>query len=304
MKLAPFAASTGRAASAAVPLFAWILSISALHLRERRRAVSVARARHEIRGPLAAARLALDGLDRNARVEAIDLELRRAALALDDLTGGQARRDHVEPVDVARLLREAAPAWEALAARRGADLVIAPPGGRPVVTGDRMRLAQACANLLANAIEHGGGRVTVRATAAAGRVRIEVTDTGPGLPAPIRDLVTAARGRRSPRGHGLAIASAIAERHGGHLASAPAARGARVILDLPQAPAGGTPEPRALGRLGLWRPGGTPEPRALGRLGLTTRAQAIATRRRPRLGTGRARRRVAAAQPDAVRLAS
>jgi signal transduction histidine kinase len=232
-----------------IPLLAWILVISAVHARERRRAMSAARARHEIRGPLSAARLALDGLERNARVEAIDLELRRAALALDDLVrGGGGGHDRVEPVDVGTLLREAAPAWQALAGGRGCDLAIDPPRGLAVVRGDRMRLAQACANLMANAVEHGGGRVTIRAVAAARRVRIEVADTGPGLPAPIPDLVAAARGRRSPRGHGLAIAAAVAERHGGRLASAPAARGARVVLDLPQAP----PEPTPmLARVGL-----------------------------------------------------
>ncbi len=213
-----------------------VLAASALGARERRRGVAAARARHEIRGPLCAARLALDGLDRNARVEAIDLELRRAALALDDLArGGRGAAVREGVVDVGRLLREAAPAWQALAGVRGVDLAIDPPGGGAVVRGDRMRLAQACANLLANAIEHGGGRVSVRAALAARRVRIEVCDTGPGLPAPIPALVAAARGRRAPRGHGLAIASAIAEHHGGRLESAPSARGARVVLDLPAA---------------------------------------------------------------------
>jgi signal transduction histidine kinase len=44
------------------------------------------------------------------------------------------------------------------------------------------------------------------------------------------------RGRRSSRGHGLAIAAAVAESHGGRLASLPAARGAHLVLELPEAP--------------------------------------------------------------------
>ena len=68
-------------------LLAWALAAQALHLRGRRRLVLAARAGHEVRGPLCTAQLALDGLERSARVEAIGLELRRAALALDDLTG-------------------------------------------------------------------------------------------------------------------------------------------------------------------------------------------------------------------------
>ena len=65
---------------------------------------------------------------------------------------------------------------------------------------------------------------------------IEIRDSGPGLPAPVGELVAAARGRRSARGHGLAIAAAVAERHGGRLASLPAARGAHLVLELPAAP--------------------------------------------------------------------
>jgi signal transduction histidine kinase len=62
-----------------------------------------------------------------------------------------------------------------------------------------------------------------------------VADHGPGLPAPLSALVVAARGRRSPRGHGLAIASSIAERYGGRLISPASPRGARLVLDLPEA---------------------------------------------------------------------
>jgi signal transduction histidine kinase len=48
-------------------------------------------------------------------------------------------------------------------------------------------------------------------------------------------LAGAARGRSGRRGHGLAIAAAIAEHHGGRLAAMPAHSGARLVLDLPAA---------------------------------------------------------------------
>jgi signal transduction histidine kinase len=241
----------------------WCLTAGLLRARDRRRLALAARARHEVRGPLCTARLALDGLERSARVEAIDLELRRAALALEDLGGGPHRPGgRAEPVDVGRLLREAQPAWTAVAAAHGATLTIEPPRGDVHVMADPLRLLQACANLVANAAEHGGrttaatagtasdaggdvrvspapgtgGDITVSAAAApGGRVRIEVADGGPGLPAPLPVLLTAARGRRSPRGHGIAIAAGIAARHGGRLSAAPAAQGARLVLELPAA---------------------------------------------------------------------
>ena len=238
-------------------LLMWALAASALHLRGRRQLVRVARAGHEVRGPLCTAQLALDGLEPSARVEAIGLELRRATLALDDLSGR--RRDAIAAVEIGRLLSDAEHVWRALAEAHGATLAVEP--GDALVRGDRLRLTQACANLVANAIEHGGAAIKhdpatiehggaaacttrhdrarraaavhVRSSTVDGRVRIEVRDFGPGLPAPLDELVAAARGRRSPRGHGLAIAAAVAERHGGRLVSRPTAVGAHLVLDLP-----------------------------------------------------------------------
>jgi signal transduction histidine kinase len=218
-------------ATASLALCGWAVTAGAL----RRQLALTARARHEVRGPLCTAQLALGGLERSARVEAIDLELRRAALALEDLSGARhAAVWRQGPVDVHALILECAPGWHSLAACHGATVSV--DGTPAFVVGDALRLAQACANLVANALEHGGGgTVCVRSFAADGRVRIEVADAGRGLPAPLPALLTAARGRRSPRGHGLAIAAAIAERHGGRLTAAPSPVGARLVVDLPQA---------------------------------------------------------------------
>ena len=109
-------------------------------------------------------------------------------------------------------------------------------------SGDRARLAQATGNLIANAIEHGGGAIELRGRAAGGSVRIDVIDDGAGLPAPVADLARRARGGRGARGRGLAIASSIARDHGGRLAGAPSQRGARLVLELPVVGGSGTGE--------------------------------------------------------------
>ena len=216
---------------------------------------AVARACHELRGPLAAARLGLSLGERvgelsPGRLRAIDTELGRAALALDDLAevrGGGVRLREIDRVDVTALLVDSVEAWQATAAAAGVSLKAGWTGAGGAVWGDRLRLAQAVGNLVANAIEHGGGVVEANGSARHGLVRIIISDDGRGLPAPVAKLCRGARRGRDARGRGLAIASAIAHAHGGRLASAPAGSGARLVLELPASGAGGVQRPASAG---------------------------------------------------------
>jgi signal transduction histidine kinase len=218
---------------------------------------AVARACHELRGPLTAVRLGVESSARArgfspARLRAIDLELGRAGLALDDLTTVGQRRARVhgrrhERVDVAALVNECVEAWGPVAHAAGAEIRIAALSGGVVAHGDRLRLAQALGNLIANAIEHGGPTIVVTLRRATSALRIEVQDDGPGLPGSVAELGLGQRRDLglasllgptlcpSPRGHGLAIAMAVAHAHGGRLAAAPGKPGARLILELPAA---------------------------------------------------------------------
>ncbi|HEY5189294.1 MAG TPA: HAMP domain-containing sensor histidine kinase [Solirubrobacteraceae bacterium] len=191
----------------------------------------VLRACHELRGPLTAVRLGVQLGARTGRLSpsqwrAIEGELDRAALALGDLQG--ARRRRAAPlasgaVDLRALLSDSVEAWRPQAAAAGVTLELAWAGGHSRVRGDRVRLAQATGNLIANAIEHGGGRVEVRGRRWGGGASIEVRDDGPGLPASVTELTRGAR-RRGGRGRGLAIVAGVAEAHGGRLADAGAWR--------------------------------------------------------------------------------
>jgi signal transduction histidine kinase len=261
----------------------WALTLAfvASYLRAHRRLVLVARAAHELRGPLFAMQLGLHGLGGEpARLAAIELELQRAGRALDDLTAapsGARAETNRELIDLTELVESYAPAWRTLASGYGArlwvepPLVVAtrvesgelvadgcawsrrrgrarrvavpdasppsPPAARPAATvyADPLRIAQACANLIGNAAEHGGGVVRVRVRAIGDHVRIEVSDDGPGLPMSVTALTAAARTHRGRRGHGLAIVAAIAEHHGGRLHSAPSDGGARLMFEMPAA---------------------------------------------------------------------
>jgi signal transduction histidine kinase len=212
------------------------LAAIALLLELRRRAELVARACHELAGPLNAAGLALELARREGaspRVAAVDLELRRVGRALEDLDAaraGRRARDARARVDVGYLLAQQALAWQPAARERGAHLRVACAAGL-VVRGDGVRIAQAVGNLLANALEHGGRTIELHAARATDGVRIEVRDDGAGLHA----LPRAPRAGRGARGRGLAIASDIARRHGGRLECAPTPSGARLALELPAA---------------------------------------------------------------------
>jgi signal transduction histidine kinase len=238
----------------------WLAALAAAalaRLADRRRAHRlelVARAAHELRGPLTAARLGLHALalDGSAApvLAAVDRELCRAGRALDDLAAAREGRrapERREPVELGALVGETVRAWAAVADAHGVALRLVWPAQAAVVRGDRIRLAQACANLISNAIEAtalhhrgSGGPAAPRAVEVRGRVtvqavRIELRDEGPGLPAPVATLAREARGGRGRRGRGLAIVAEIAARHGGRLAAAPSPGGARIALELPLA---------------------------------------------------------------------
>jgi signal transduction histidine kinase len=223
----------------------WLVALALLVLaayvdrRARRLAELVARACHELRGPLTAAGLALYAASRGGgaserRVAAVDLQLRRAELALTDLAlapaGGRAA-DRRAPVAVAELLEAEATSWREVAGAHGCELVIDAPAADVLVRADPRRLSQAAGNLIANALEHGAGTVRLGARVVGDRVRIEVCDDGPGLSAPIAALSRP----RGARGRGLAIVADVARRSGGALQAAPSSTGARLVIELPAA---------------------------------------------------------------------
>jgi len=210
----------------------------------RRRREMVARACHELRGPLTAVRLSLATMERRReappeRLATLDHELRRAGLALDDFAAARSGRrivDREEPVEVAELLEEQFHSWAPVAGAFDSIVVLGDRLPGAIVLGDRLRLAQATSNLVANALEHAPGRVELAARRLGPRhVRIEVLDEGPGLPIALARLIRRARGGRGRggRGRGLAIAAQIAERHRGRLVAAPAPHGTRIGIELP-----------------------------------------------------------------------
>jgi signal transduction histidine kinase len=221
-----------------------LATVAALRASTERRMALVAEAAHELRAPLSAALLGLHGVVADAsgarRVAAVELELRRAGLALEDLHAaprGRRGPECAEALDLRALLAEAVEGWRPLARALAAELHFEATGPRLVVCADRLRLTQAVGNLVLNALEHGAGPVRLRVHATRTHVRVEVRDHGPGLPAPVASLAAGGAQHAGRRGHGLAIAERVVSRHGGRLLTAPVSAGACVVLELPRADA-------------------------------------------------------------------
>ncbi len=154
--------------------------ISELH----RRLELVARAEHELRGPVSVVSLAAERMKREPAGRryacALDAELERLRAGLADLSAarggrrraGRPRRSELEP-----LVRSSVEAWRAA----GRSVQLDWRAGRVAVRADRGRLAQAIGNLLANAAEHGDGPVKLSAERRGGAVRVEVRNRGRGL---------------------------------------------------------------------------------------------------------------------------
>jgi signal transduction histidine kinase len=189
-------------------LVGWCV-VAALAVALRRRARLIADAAHELRGPLTAIALGLEGVRRHPvtrrRAEALLVELGRMEAAAEDVAAaarGRRAPAASRAIELRALVERTSEAWRAPAARRGGRVLVDWQAGPAQVRADPRRLAQALGNLLANAVEHGGGEVVVRGRNAPGGVRVEVADRG-----------------RPARGRGLAIAGRAVEEAGGGLGS-------------------------------------------------------------------------------------
>jgi len=149
----------------------------------------------------------LEALRRGRRVTADEGRARRVDSLIDHLEGGEGRPRSVPLADV--LDRQVA---AVRADRPDASVTVegAPESGLPVRATDH--LEDLIAALLENAVDHGGGAVTVSVLETGTTACLTVTDDGPGLPDPV---AAALEGEGPPdpglvsHGHGLFAVRAL-----------------------------------------------------------------------------------------------
>lgn len=221
---------------------------------------------HDLRAPL---QLVVTRAEQVLRSGAADDELhkqvagmRLAALdALEQVNDmlEQVKADHGEArlalvdADLAQAVRTVAESFGPLADTRDIELQVVADSGPMMARFDVERLSRIVSNLLANAIRHAsdGGRVRCELSLAGGAARLEVADSGPGVPLEHRNKIFGryrsglggdGRRRGAGAGLGLAIVREFVELHGGTVSLDEAPEGgALFVVELPLQPPDGPP---------------------------------------------------------------
>lgn len=210
---------------------------------------------HEIRTPLTSLKLFLQSVQEEIEMSPEHCEDYRVGMSqvariettINHFLDFARPRDPVlAPIDFAKLVEDALVVIGPRANQQEVDVKVSVASGLPPVEGDARQLSEVLVNLMVNALEAipGRGRLAVTVavdtidTGAGERpgVRIDIADTGPGIPQNVLErlfepfFTTKATGS----GLGLAIARGIVERHGGtiHVASEPGA-GTTFSIHLP-----------------------------------------------------------------------
>ncbi|MFL6000735.1 MAG: ATP-binding protein [Streptomyces sp.] len=225
-----------------------VAELREMEARARRFAADVS---HELRTPLAAMSAVTDVLDEDAArldpdtataVRLISEETLKLARLVDDLMeisrfDAGAAVLHLDEIDLAESIRRT------LAARGWTDTVATDLPPPHAVRGrvDPRRLDVVVANLVGNALKHGGRPVQVRLSGGDAAAVIEVRDSGPGIPHDVLPHVferfyksDTARIRSEGSGLGLSITAENVRIHGGTVRAANhPAGGAVFTVELP-----------------------------------------------------------------------
>lgn len=161
----------------------------------------------------------------------------------------------LEDVDVGAVVRDVVELYEPVA-EEARLLLTCEIDSDVMIRANRRLVGQAIANLIDNAIKYanrrskgqanGGqdilGKVQVSVVRRDGRIRVNVSDDGPGIEAEDRQraverFVRLEKSRTAPgTGLGLSLVAAVARLHGGSIRLEDNAPGLRAVLDLPAGP--------------------------------------------------------------------
>jgi len=115
----------------------------------------------------------------------------------------------------------------------------------PEIIGDPIKLSWVISNLIGNALRYtpSGGTIKVSAHAAEGATRLEIADSGPGIPPELKDYIferfvqySSDGFEKGSAGLGLSIVKEIVEAHGGRIfVESNNSHGSKFIVEIPAA---------------------------------------------------------------------
>lgn len=213
---------------------------------------------HDLRNPLCLVLVALgtsrrlqgvtpEMADQLDEIHASALQMRRIIDTFLNIRRPADEGAAIGPIDVQMLATAVVQQQRSSAERKQIGLFAEENEGVPLARGDSALIYQALANYVSNAVKFTppGGRVTVRCRRQENRVRTEVIDSGPGVPAAERERLFREYERLSPRptggeesnGLGLSIVRQLVASLGGQVgAEFPADGGSIFWFELPAAP--------------------------------------------------------------------
>lgn len=232
-------------------------AVEELEMLDRAKDEFVATITHDLRSPLTSiigwsellesrlrtaddeVRMGINSIIRSARVQSrlVDDLLEASRLRLGKV---QMRS---EPINLVELVEQVIDSFRLEGERHRIELRRDIEPGAVTLLGDPERLEQMLRNLVANALKFtpAGGEVSVVLKATSGRVRLEVADTGAGIPESVLPVVFdrfAQAGGSVPKGGlglGLSIVRHIVELHRGTVEafSEGEGKGAKFVVELP-----------------------------------------------------------------------
>lgn len=191
----------------------------------------IADAAHELRTPIAILQARVDGMNASAEANRLARDVGRLATLAEQLLDLQ-RLDRnlaiTSDVDLRAIARDVAADIAPLLIANGCKIEVA-ERGRAIVKGDATAIERAIANLVRNAVEHGGSHILIRVDGGT----LEIEDNGPGIPVSERSRIFEpfhrVRARSTGAGLGLNLVRQVMDHHGGHVEVSDAEGGGTIM---------------------------------------------------------------------------
>ena len=236
--------------------------ITYLRDKDRARTNLVATLSHELNTPLTSLGFCVELLLRKPELEREQHELltsiqddaarmRRLASDLVELARGQGPVITVQsiPVNLAEMVQAVIKGFALQAEQKQVRLEAKIERSATEVRADPLKLSWVVSNLIANALRYtpSGGTISVSLSGTESGVRLRVSDTGPGIPLPVREHLferfaqwRVNGSEPGSAGLGLAIAKEIVDAHGGRIfVDSELGQGTSFTVELPASAEGG-----------------------------------------------------------------